>query len=110
MRCREAKLIYPNHRLPPWPNEGAAPRSLEPLVRQSFVNEVLFPTCPSTYHSLGKSNHPRELAIPTLGVEMSALEHDSLGTALPSSLTPNGSFGVKHGLKTLQQQELMRPS
>src|ERR1700722_10879498 len=23
LRCRQMKLIYPNHRLPPWPNENA---------------------------------------------------------------------------------------
>jgi hypothetical protein len=34
LRCRQTKLIYPDHRLPPWPNGDAAPRSLEPIVRQ----------------------------------------------------------------------------
>jgi hypothetical protein len=33
MRRRKAKLIYFNHRLPPWPIEDATPRSLEPGVR-----------------------------------------------------------------------------
>src|ERR1700722_10875794 len=33
MRRRKAKLIYFNHRLPPWPTEDATPRSLEPGVR-----------------------------------------------------------------------------
>src|ERR1700733_8475686 len=33
LRRHQAKLIYPHHRPPPWPNEGAAPRSLEPIVR-----------------------------------------------------------------------------
>ena len=31
-RCRPTKLIYFNHRLPPWPNEDATPRSLELLL------------------------------------------------------------------------------
>jgi hypothetical protein len=31
-RCK-TKLIYPNHRLPPWFTEDATPRSLEPIVR-----------------------------------------------------------------------------
>jgi hypothetical protein len=26
LRRLKAKLIYPNHRLPPWPNEDATPR------------------------------------------------------------------------------------
>jgi hypothetical protein len=34
---RQTKLIYPNHRLPPCPTEGAAPRSLEPIVRPDLV-------------------------------------------------------------------------
>jgi hypothetical protein len=33
VRCRPTKLIYPNHRFPPWPTEDPAPRSLEPIVR-----------------------------------------------------------------------------
>jgi hypothetical protein len=34
MRRRQTKLIYPNHRLPPWLTEDATPRSLEPIVRR----------------------------------------------------------------------------
>ena len=30
---RQTKALYPNHRLPPWLTEDAAPRSLEPIVR-----------------------------------------------------------------------------
>src|SRR5580704_6324805 len=30
---RQTKALYPNHRLPPWPNEERDPRSLEPIVR-----------------------------------------------------------------------------
>jgi hypothetical protein len=37
LRCRQTKLIYPNHRLPLWPNEDAAPRSLEPIVRRPHM-------------------------------------------------------------------------
>jgi hypothetical protein len=33
LRQRRTKALYPNHRLPPWPTEDAAPRSLEPIVR-----------------------------------------------------------------------------
>jgi len=33
LRQRQTKLIYPNHRLPPWLNEDVTPRSLEPIVR-----------------------------------------------------------------------------
>ena len=36
LRRRPTKLLYPNHRLPPGPNEDAAPRSLEPIVRLYF--------------------------------------------------------------------------
>src|ERR1700722_11098452 len=35
LRRRQRKLIYPDHRLPPWLTEDATPRSLEPLVRHS---------------------------------------------------------------------------
>jgi hypothetical protein len=31
-RRRQTKPVYPDHRLPPWPNEDATPRSLEPIV------------------------------------------------------------------------------
>jgi hypothetical protein len=31
---RPSKRIYPNHKPPPWLTEDAAPRSLEPIVRQ----------------------------------------------------------------------------
>jgi len=31
---RQTKALYPNHRLPPWLTEDAAPRSLEPIVRR----------------------------------------------------------------------------
>jgi hypothetical protein len=34
LRRRPTKLIYPNHRLPPWLIEAATPRSLEPIVRR----------------------------------------------------------------------------
>jgi hypothetical protein len=34
LRCRETKLLYPNHRSPPGLTEDAAPRSLEPIVRR----------------------------------------------------------------------------
>jgi len=33
-RRRPTKLIYPHHRPPPWRNEVATPRSLEPIVRR----------------------------------------------------------------------------
>src|SRR3974390_3529441 len=33
MRQRQTKLLYPNHRSPPWLPEAATPRSLEPGVR-----------------------------------------------------------------------------
>jgi len=35
LRRRPTKLIYLNHRLPPWLTEVAAPRSLEPIVMRS---------------------------------------------------------------------------
>src|SRR5580658_10059733 len=35
LRQRPTKLLYPNHRLPPWLIEDATPRSLEPIVRRS---------------------------------------------------------------------------
>jgi hypothetical protein len=34
LRRPETKLIYPSHRLPPWPTEDATPRSLQPIVRR----------------------------------------------------------------------------
>jgi hypothetical protein len=33
LRRRKTKLIYPNHRFPPWLNGDDTPRSLEPIVR-----------------------------------------------------------------------------
>jgi hypothetical protein len=32
VRRRQTELLYLNHRLPPWPDEDATPRSLEPIV------------------------------------------------------------------------------
>jgi hypothetical protein len=33
LRRRQTNVLYPNHRLPPWPIEDAAARSLERIVR-----------------------------------------------------------------------------
>jgi hypothetical protein len=33
LRRRQSKLIYPNHRLPPWLTGDATTRSFEPIVR-----------------------------------------------------------------------------
>ena len=41
LRPRRTKAVYPNHRLPPWLNGAAAPRSLEPIVRS-----LLYPSDP----------------------------------------------------------------
>src|SRR5580658_5935969 len=38
---RQTKALYPNHRLPPWLTEDAAPRSLEPIVRASLAAALL---------------------------------------------------------------------
>jgi hypothetical protein len=40
LRQRQTKALYPNHRLPPWLTEDAAPRSLEPIVRVQHDGEV----------------------------------------------------------------------
>src|SRR5882724_11558366 len=40
LRCRQTKPIYRNHRSPPWPNEDATPRSLEPIVRSQERADV----------------------------------------------------------------------
>ena len=39
LRQRQTKALYPDHRLPPWLNEDAAPRSLEPIVRRQRRTE-----------------------------------------------------------------------
>src|ERR1700676_3921451 len=38
----QTKMLYPNHRSPPWPTEDATPRSLEPIVRcpRGALNET----------------------------------------------------------------------
>jgi hypothetical protein len=36
LRQRQTKLIYPNHRLPPWLTGPTASRSLEPIVRRCY--------------------------------------------------------------------------
>jgi hypothetical protein len=33
LRRHQTKLLYPDHRLPPWLTEDATARSLEPIVR-----------------------------------------------------------------------------
>jgi hypothetical protein len=43
LRCRQMKLFYLNHRLPLWPNEVAAPRSLEPIVRLYVSSQKMRP-------------------------------------------------------------------
>ena len=40
LRRPKTNLIYPNHRLPPWPNGDAIPRSLEPLVRSDLAQPL----------------------------------------------------------------------
>jgi hypothetical protein len=40
-RQPKTKLIYPHHRLPPWFNEDAAPRSLEPIVRRLYGRRIV---------------------------------------------------------------------
>ena len=38
---RQTKALYPKHRLPPWLNEAAVPRSLEPIVgRHRAVRQI----------------------------------------------------------------------
>jgi hypothetical protein len=37
LRQRQTEALYINHRPPPWLNEIAAPRSLEPIVRSHAV-------------------------------------------------------------------------
>jgi hypothetical protein len=37
LRCRQTKLLYPNHRLPSWLSEDVTPRSLELLDSVSFA-------------------------------------------------------------------------
>ena len=36
LRRHQTKLIYPDHRHPPWLTENATPRSLEPIVRRTI--------------------------------------------------------------------------
>jgi hypothetical protein len=58
LRCRQTKVLYLNHRLPPWLTEAATLRSLEPIVRSgihrsSFRNTSLRPDQMSlTAHTL----------------------------------------------------------
>jgi hypothetical protein len=40
LRRHEAKLIYLNHRLPPWPAEDVTTRSLEPMLGGGIINEL----------------------------------------------------------------------
>jgi hypothetical protein len=51
LRCRPTKLIYPDHRLPPWPTEDAAPRSLQPIVRRphtlTFLRAMILAQLPA---------------------------------------------------------------
>src|ERR1700683_8489 len=56
LRCRETKLIYPNHRPPRWLTEDAAPRSLEPIVRAHLVdlaNRANERACPACWRARG---------------------------------------------------------
>jgi uncharacterized DUF497 family protein len=40
LRRRPAKLIYPDHRIPPWSNEDATPRSLELLLGPNLAQPL----------------------------------------------------------------------
>jgi hypothetical protein len=41
LRYRKRKLIYPDHRRPPWLTEDATPRSLEPIVRELTATRII---------------------------------------------------------------------
>jgi hypothetical protein len=44
LRCRQTKLIYPNHRLPPWLTKAATPaiaRTGITLNKQQWVAHIL---------------------------------------------------------------------
>jgi len=57
VRRRQTKLIYPNHRLPPWLIEDATPRSLEPMVRGQIVRT------PEPSPPARRYQEPRRLAL-----------------------------------------------
>jgi hypothetical protein len=92
MRGRQTKLLYPNHRSPPSPAEGAASRSLEPIVRRR-----LRVTVKSKYDKLAYTPIP------------SAMLHRSmpLREASPAHiLLPSGRQG-RRGLNTRKGQAKM---
>jgi hypothetical protein len=69
LRCRQTKLFYPNHRLPPWLAEDATPRSLEPMVRHHGKKEKSMSLavswiCISLHHSLALRDHRGSPALP----------------------------------------------
>jgi hypothetical protein len=59
MRCRQSKLLYLNHRLPPWLNEDDPRSPLEPLVRQQLADDIGVPI-----HRIGVARfHQKMLAM-----------------------------------------------
>jgi len=92
LRRRRTNALYPNHRLPPWPAEDAASRSLEPIVRGRLRTTVK-----SKYDTLAYTPIP------------SAVLHRSmpLRKASPAHiLLPSGRQG-RRGLNTRKGHAMM---
>jgi hypothetical protein len=80
LRRRPTKLFYPNHRPPPWLNEDATPRSLEPIVRFFTAERQIWGSKIICRH---RRSHDSEVR---LGVAFAAADSNSTGRALRAGI------------------------
>jgi hypothetical protein len=92
LRQRQTKALYLNHRLPPWPIEDVAPRSLEPIVRGR-----LRVTVKSKYDTLAYTPIPSAVLHRSMPLRMASPAH---------ILLPSGRQG-RRGLNTRKGHAMM---
>ena len=68
LRRRKTKLLYTNHRFPPWPNGDDTPRSLEPIVRSQALRHFKQRRRIAIHHNQQGSGCARRCATPLLPI------------------------------------------
>jgi hypothetical protein len=62
LRRRRTKVLYPNHRSPPWLTEDPTPRSLEPIVRRQHTARGRWPISLSITSNLNPRGRPAQIS------------------------------------------------
>src|SRR5450631_4223745 len=88
LRCRQTKLIYPNHRLPPWLTEDSTPRSLEPIVGRILCATAVLSQRSSFRTTNFRADHTSETAQTFTSTKPSG----NATSRIMSSVTSVGTF------------------